>query len=199
MHTVKYILVLLLNTQNYMGRICSFTLVLSGIFIFQFILLWSTGTLGWIKALYIESTEKVPFSVRFQRNTSGPGVSWTVSRHHNKSFHNTCLGPMRLLLNNTFGGKVSNTLASVTLLCRTILYNARYFSRSVAFPSHLFSQNLISDPSLMEKRTIWKEEFLRCHKTSPKMRDPRFPINLRQCILTNVLSSREVLPDSILS
>jgi hypothetical protein len=46
---------------------------------------------------------------------------------------------MRLHLNDTFGGDVSNTLESVSLLCRTILYSARYYFWRVALRSHYLS------------------------------------------------------------
>ena len=127
------------------------TLVLSGIFIFQIFLLLSTGVLGWIKALYIESTEKFPLVPIFQRNSLGPCVSWTVARRYSKAFQDACLGPYKLHLNDTFGGNISNTLARVSLLCRTILYKAGNCSRRGALSSHLSSQNLISEPSLIEK------------------------------------------------
>ena len=51
------------------------TLILSGIFICHIFLLSSTGTSECTKALYMESTENLPFSHRFQRNSSGPCVS----------------------------------------------------------------------------------------------------------------------------
>src|SRR6266508_1585014 len=52
-------------------------------------------------------------------------------------------------LNDTFGGEVSITVAIVSFLWRTILYRAGYYSRRVASPNHLSSQNLISDLSLI--------------------------------------------------
>ena len=49
-------------------------LIFRGIFIFQILLLWSTGMTGWTSALYIEPTENLPFPCRFQRNSSRPHV-----------------------------------------------------------------------------------------------------------------------------
>jgi hypothetical protein len=95
---------MVLLSEDYLSmKIPHKTFVLSRIFIFQIFLLLSTGPSGWVRALYIESIEKVIFSVRF---------------------HDACLGPNKLLLNDTFGGEDSNTFASVSLLCHTILYNA---------------------------------------------------------------------------
>jgi hypothetical protein len=108
-------------------------LVFSGIFIFPNFKLLSTGISGWIQALYIEATENIPLPVRFQRKTLDPWDNWTESRRCNKSFHDACLVPKRLRRNDTFGGEVSNTLAIVPLLWRTILYNDGYCSRSVEF------------------------------------------------------------------
>ena len=77
-------------------------LVFSGIFIFQILLLLSTGTTGCIKTLYMESTGNLPSSLRFHRNLSGPCVSWTEVKRCNKAFQDACLGPKI----NFFGGKV---------------------------------------------------------------------------------------------
>jgi hypothetical protein len=41
-------------------------IVFSGIFIFHIILQLTIGSVGWIKALYMESIQNKPFSVRFQ-------------------------------------------------------------------------------------------------------------------------------------
>jgi hypothetical protein len=138
----------------------------------------------------------MPFSIRFQRNTSDSCVKWTESIHCNKAFHDACLGPMRLLLNDTFGREVSNTLASVSLLCSIIFYNVGYCSWSVTLPSHLPSENLISNPSLIDKDPYGKE-FLRSHNASQK-KNPKFPRNLRQHVLANVLFPKGGLPNPIL-
>jgi hypothetical protein len=66
---------------------------------------------------------------------------------------------MTSLLHDIFGGEVSNTLASMSLLCRTMLYKDEYCSGSMALPSHLSSQNLIFDPSLLEKEPYGKKNF----------------------------------------
>jgi hypothetical protein len=39
---------------------------------FQIVLLLTTDTIGWISALYMESTENVPLSYRFHQNSSVP-------------------------------------------------------------------------------------------------------------------------------
>jgi hypothetical protein len=64
-----------------------------------------------------------------------------------------------LLLNITLGGEDSITLARVSLLWRTTLYKAGYCSRRVVLPSHLSSQNPISDPFLIEKEPYGKNNF----------------------------------------
>jgi hypothetical protein len=150
------------------------TFVFSAIFIFQIFKLLSTVILGWINVLYIEATEKIPLPVRFQRKSSDPCINWAKSRRRNKAFHDTCLGPMRLHLNDTFGGDVSNTLESVSLLCRTIMYSAGYYFWRVALPSHLSSQNLISDPSLMEKDPYGKNNFFVVIRPAQKWESPGF-------------------------
>ena len=137
------------------------TLVFSGIFIFQILLLslMSTWTSGKIKALYIESTKNLPFFVWFQRNLSGPSDSWMASKRMSKVFQDTCLVPSKLLLNETFGGEVPNTLAIVSLLFRTIAYRSGYSTLRVDWPSHLSSQKQISDPSLIQKEPCGKKNF----------------------------------------
>ena len=114
-------------------------LFLRGIFIFQIFLLLSTGTSDWIKALYIESTENCPFPWRFHRNTSDPCENYTVDNRWSRMFHEWSMGPIMFLLKVTFGGNDSITAAIVSPLWRTMLYRAGYFSRSLAFPSHLSS------------------------------------------------------------
>jgi hypothetical protein len=113
-------------------------------------ILLSTDTSGWTSALYMESNEIFPLSCRFHQNSSTPCVKWTVGKRYNKAFHDTSLGPTKSLLNITFSGEESITLAIVSLLWWTVWYRARYYSQSVVFPSHLSSQNLIDDSSLIE-------------------------------------------------
>ena len=126
-------------------------LFLRGIFIFQIFLLLSTGTSDWINALYIDSIENCQFSCRFHRNTSDSCDNCTMDNHWSRMYHNWSLDPIKSLLNATFGGNDCITVAIVSPLWRTMLYRAGYCSRSVAFSSHLSSQNLISEPSLIEK------------------------------------------------
>jgi len=117
------------------------TLVFSGIFIFQSLLLLelSTGISGRMSVLYIESTENLSFFVRFHWNLSGPSDKWIESNRMSKSFQDVCRVPSKLFLNETFGGKVSNTFAIVSLLFRTIEYRARYCSLRVDWPSQISS------------------------------------------------------------
>jgi hypothetical protein len=77
--------------------------------------LLSTGILGWIKILYMETTENEPLLVRFEWNITDSCVTCTESKRCNKLFNDVCLGPIKLLLNHIFGGKVLNTLAIVSL------------------------------------------------------------------------------------
>ena len=70
--------------------------VFNGIFKRQIILLLSTGTSSWSKALYIESSVNWPFFCRFHRNTSAPGDNWIVDRRCNNVFHDSSLVPINL-------------------------------------------------------------------------------------------------------
>ena len=126
-------------------------LFLRAIFIFQIFLLLSTGTSDWINALYIDSTENWPFLWRFHRKTSDPCDNCTMDNRWSTMFHDWNLGPIKSLLNVTFGRNDSIIMTIVSPLWSKMLYRAGYCSRSVAFPSHLSSQNLISEPSLIKK------------------------------------------------
>ena len=126
-------------------------LFLSGIFIFHIFLLLSTGTSDWINTLYMDSTENCPFPWRFHWNTSYRCDNCTVNNRRSRVLHDWNLGPIKSLLSVTFGGNDSITMAIVSPLWRTIFYRAGYCSWSVAFPSHLSPQNLIFEPSLVEK------------------------------------------------
>jgi hypothetical protein len=44
--------------------------IFKDIFIFQIVLLLTTNTIGWISALYMESTENLPLPCRFHQNSS---------------------------------------------------------------------------------------------------------------------------------
>jgi hypothetical protein len=135
-------------------------LIRRGSFNFQrlSLLFLSIGMFGWFNALYIEPIEIVPFSCRFQQNSSGTSCKWTFAKHWSKAFQDASRGPNRSLKNFTFGGELSITLAMVSPLWQTILCNVGYYSRRVVVPSHLSSQNLIYEPSLMEnlrRRKVW--------------------------------------------
>jgi hypothetical protein len=103
--------------------------------------------------LYMEATKKIPFSFRFQRNSSCLFCSWMFAKHWSKAFQATSLCPDRSLLNAAASGEVSITLAIVSPLWCTMLYKVGYCSQREAFPSHLSSQNCIFEPPLMEKRS----------------------------------------------
>jgi hypothetical protein len=136
------------------------TFVFNGIFIDQIFVFLKTGVSDWINALYIESTENLPLSFRFYRTTSDPCNNWTRSSRWSKVFQATSLGPMRSRLKAISNGEFCITVAKVSDLWRTILYKAGYCSRRVVFPNHLSSQNLIWDPSLIEKDVYGKKNFL---------------------------------------
>jgi hypothetical protein len=55
-----------------------------------------------------------------------------------------------------------------------MLYNAGYYSRRVTFSRHLSSQNLISDPSLMEKEPRPKKYFFIAMSLAQKYESPDF-------------------------
>ena len=80
------------------------TLFFSGIFIDQIFLLLSTGTSGWISALYILSTVNLPLLCKLHRNSSVPCVKLTEPSRCSNSCHAVNLGPTRSLRNVIFGG-----------------------------------------------------------------------------------------------
>jgi hypothetical protein len=57
---------------------------------------------------------------------------------------------LNLSKNVTFRDEDATTIAMVSPLRLTILYKAGYYSRSMAFPSHLHSQHRICSPSFIE-------------------------------------------------
>jgi hypothetical protein len=81
---------------------------------------------------------------------------------------------LKSLLKVTFGGDVSITLVIVSPLWRTMLYNTGYCFWRVTFRSHLSSQNLISDPSLMKKEPMPKKYFFVAMSPAQKCESPSF-------------------------
>jgi hypothetical protein len=75
-----------------------------------------------------------------------------------KIFQATSLYTAKSFLNATAGGEVSIILVIVSLLWRTMLYKAGYYSRRVVLPCHLSSQKL-SKPSLIKKELRPKKNF----------------------------------------
>src|SRR5438105_1477197 len=69
----------------------------------------------------MEPIENLPFSCRFQQNTSYTCDSWIISNRSRRAFQSTRRGPTKSRLNDTFGGEVSITVAIVSFLCRAIL------------------------------------------------------------------------------
>jgi hypothetical protein len=111
-----------------------------------------TGSIGWISPIYMGIhwefliLIKVPIKLITRK-----------AKHWNIALQDVSLGLIRSLLNSTFDGEDTNNLARVSFLWRTMLYRVGYCFRSVVFSNHLFSQNLISDPSLIEKDTYTKK------------------------------------------
>jgi hypothetical protein len=69
------------------------TFIHNGIFNFQNLLLLtlSNGISGWINKLYMEATEKLSFSWRFQQNSSCLNYKWIFVKHKSKAFQNKYL------------------------------------------------------------------------------------------------------------
>jgi hypothetical protein len=85
-----------------LGRYHAKIFVFSEIFIFQIFLFLQSDNSDCINALYIECTEKLPFSCILQRNSSGPYIDWTLANHSSKEFQDACLGSFKSLLNVIF-------------------------------------------------------------------------------------------------
>lgn len=81
---------------------------------------------------------------------------------------------MRLLWKETLGGLDSITLEIVSPLCLTIEYRAGYYSLRDIWPSHLSSQNLIHDPSLILKEPKRRKCFLDAISLAQKYESPGF-------------------------
>ena len=96
------------------------------------------------------------------------------SKRISNAFQDACFVPSKLLLNETFGGKVPITVAIVSVLFRTMLYSAGYCSLGVVFPSHLSSQKRISYPSLIEKDPCGKKNFFVAIRPAQKCESPGF-------------------------
>jgi hypothetical protein len=152
------------------------TFICNGIFNFKSLLLLilSLGKCGWISALYMDATKNLPFSCRFEQNSSCLVCRWIFAKHRSKTFQSTSLWLDVSIRNATFGGEVSNTLAMVSPLWHTILYNVGYYSRREVAPSHLSSQNLISEPSLKEKVPRPMKNFFVAIMPAQKCESPYF-------------------------
>ena len=111
-------------------------------------------------------------------NSSIPSDSCILDNLTKILFQDTSLGPKRLLLKDTLGGFVSITSARVSPLCLTIKYRAGYCSRREVWPSHLSSQNIICEPSLILKLPNRKKCFLEAISPAQKCESPGFQTSL---------------------
>jgi hypothetical protein len=118
------------------------TLVFNGIFIFQIILLLKAGIIGWIKALYMESTEKKYPRLDSTETHSTPASNW-LKPNWSKACQDASRGLKIFHLNGTFGGKDSVTLAKLSLLWHKILYKTWYCSRGVVL-SNIYHPRTVS-------------------------------------------------------
>jgi uncharacterized membrane protein YfbV (UPF0208 family) len=91
-------------------------------------------TSGWISTLYREATKNLTFLWRFQWNSSYPICRWTFAKHRSKAFQATSLWPDKSLLIVTFAQEFFITIAIVSLLWQTILYNVGYCLQRVVLP-----------------------------------------------------------------
>src|SRR4051812_28449087 len=84
------------------------------------------------------------------------------------------LTPIKFLLKDTLGENDPNTVAIVSSLYRTMEYKAGYCSLSEVVPSHLSFQNLIWDPSLIEKVLKRKKCFFVAIRPAQMCESPGF-------------------------
>jgi hypothetical protein len=96
------------------------------------------------------------------------------NRTCSKTFHDDSLWPTRSHLNVTFSGEVSNTLAIILFLWCTILYKVDICSWTVYLPSHLSSENLIFESSLIKNGAYGKNNFFVSLRPIQKCDSPGF-------------------------
>jgi hypothetical protein len=79
---------------------------------FQFFYYYYKLTTLAVLVLYTFSLQRIfTFTCKLQHNSSGLCVNWTFANGRNKEFQDASLGPVKSLLNVTFGGLESNTFA----------------------------------------------------------------------------------------